>query len=85
MFHIDYTTILTFIVVFVSSFLVLLNLELDDTVNDRWTKLGISFVLGLSFAGGVFVYNSMVSDELMTTNFAFDDVKLPEPDHLTVA
>jgi hypothetical protein len=85
MFQIDYTVVLTFVAIIVGSFLVLLNLQLDESINDRWSKFGISFVLALCFAGGVYFYNMAVADELMTTNFAFDEVKLPDPDHLIVS
>ena len=84
MFKIDVSVIITFIVVLVCSFLILLNLQLDESINDRWTKFGISLVVALCFAGGIYFYNTLVSDELMTTNYTFDEVKLPNPDQLNV-
>lgn len=82
MLQFDYTSIFIFAVVFSVSFIILSNLDLDESINDKWTKLGISFVIAVCLAAGVYIYNVAVSDELMTTNFAFDDIKLPEAEHL---
>lgn len=74
-----YLNILLFIIVFILSFCILLNIELDESINDKWTKLIISLSISICLSGGIYVYNMVVSDELMTSNFAFDDVRLPEP------
>lgn len=78
MITIDITSVFVFVVVLVVSFLVLLNIQLDESINDNITKFGISVAIALSCTGGYLIYINMVSDELMTDNFAFDEVALPE-------
>lgn len=78
----DYTSIFTFAIILSMAFVILLNLDLDESINDKWSKLFISFLIAICLATGVYIYNVVVSDELMTTNFAFDEIKLPEPEHL---
>jgi hypothetical protein len=85
MLQVDYTSIFVFVIVLFVSFFIILNLELDESVNDKWTKFGISFVIAACLSAGIYIYNTAVSDELMTGNFAFDDVRLPEPEYLVSA
>ena len=74
----DLNTIIIFFIVFVSSFLVLINVELDENLNDKWTKFGMSLVISSVVAGLYYAYIYFASDELLTGNFAFDEVVLPE-------
>lgn len=78
MFQIDITTIIVFVFTLVASFLVLMNIKLEESVNDNWTKLGISVVMALCIGTGVYIYKALIADDLMTENFAFEEVKLPE-------
>lgn len=82
--NIDYASLFIFFIVFIISFVILLNIELDESINDKWTKLVISLIISICLSGGMYIYNIAISDELMTSNFAFDDVILPEPQHLSI-